>query len=196
MKQLFYFALLFFLGEVTVDAQDLRNICPDNYHPHAIDLGTGVLWACCNVGASDPLDYGDTYEWGTTKVWRNYRMQYIAENVTINNISGSEYDVARMKWGGKWRIPTIDEIENLYDRIIPGRFSYGSDPILIFKGNGRQIVLPSEKDKGDKGNYWSSQRYSNDKENAFYFGFDIWHNYYHGKKNCNDGCVIRPVRDK
>ena len=193
MKHFFYLALFFISVNISVDAQDLRNICPDRNHPHAIDLGTGVLWACCNVGASDPLDYGDTYEWGTTRVWRNYRTQYIAENVTINNISGSEYDVARMKWGGKWRMPTIDEVENLYDRVTSGRYTWGSDPVLIFKGNGKQIVLPSENEEG---NYWSSQRYSSDKEKAFYFGFDIWHNYYHGKKSCNDGCVIRPVRDK
>jgi len=26
--------------------------CPDSNHPHAIDLGIGVKFACCNVGAS------------------------------------------------------------------------------------------------------------------------------------------------
>lgn len=40
--------------------------CPDNNHPHMIDLGlpSGTKWACCNVGASKPEDYGGYYEWG------------------------------------------------------------------------------------------------------------------------------------
>ncbi|MDD7103275.1 MAG: hypothetical protein PUI30_00290, partial [Bacteroidales bacterium] len=40
--------------------------CPDNNHPHMIDLGlpSGTKWACCNVGASKPEDYGGYYTWG------------------------------------------------------------------------------------------------------------------------------------
>lgn len=34
--------------------------CPDGNHPHYIDLGlpSGTKWACCNVGASSPEEYG------------------------------------------------------------------------------------------------------------------------------------------
>lgn len=40
--------------------------CPDENHPHMIDLGlpSGTKWACCNVGASKPEDYGGYYKWG------------------------------------------------------------------------------------------------------------------------------------
>ena len=40
--------------------------CPDNNHPHMIDLGlpSGTKWACCNAGASKPEGYGGRYEWG------------------------------------------------------------------------------------------------------------------------------------
>ena len=43
--------------------------CPDNNHPHAIDLGlpSGTKWACCNVGATNPEEYGGYYAWGETK---------------------------------------------------------------------------------------------------------------------------------
>ncbi len=35
-------------------------LCPDGNHPHMIDLGlpSGTKWACCNVGASSPEEYG------------------------------------------------------------------------------------------------------------------------------------------
>ena len=40
--------------------------CPDNNHPHMIDLGlpSGTKWACCNVGAHSPEEYGGYYAWG------------------------------------------------------------------------------------------------------------------------------------
>ena len=40
--------------------------CPDDNHPHWIDLGlpSGTLWQCCNEGASSPRGYGGYYEFG------------------------------------------------------------------------------------------------------------------------------------
>ena len=31
-----------------------------------VDLGTGIKWATCNVGASKPEEYGDYFAWGAT----------------------------------------------------------------------------------------------------------------------------------
>ena len=40
--------------------------CPDENHPHLIDLGlpSGTKWACCNEGASNPEEYGGYYTFG------------------------------------------------------------------------------------------------------------------------------------
>ena len=42
--------------------------CPDDHHPHLIDLGlpSGTKWACCNVGATAPQGDGGYYAWGET----------------------------------------------------------------------------------------------------------------------------------
>ena len=42
------------------------SFCPDNNHPHAIDLGlpSGNKWSCCELGASEPLNIGGRYPWG------------------------------------------------------------------------------------------------------------------------------------
>ena len=47
--------------------------CPDNNHPHAIDLGlpSRTKWACCNVGANTPEGYGDYFAWGETEKKKN-----------------------------------------------------------------------------------------------------------------------------
>ena len=65
-----------------------------------VNLGLSVKWATCNVGASVPSDYGDQYKWGTTETNGSY-----TEN--IGDISGTNRDVAHIKWGGDWRMPTI-----------------------------------------------------------------------------------------
>ena len=54
-----------------VNAQDIVSYkkCPDNNHPHMIDLGlpSGTLWACCNVGATKQEECGSYFAWGETK---------------------------------------------------------------------------------------------------------------------------------
>ena len=48
--------------------------CPDDHHPHAIDLGlpSGTKWACCNIGATSPEGYGGYYAWGETSEKDDY----------------------------------------------------------------------------------------------------------------------------
>ncbi|MDO5447285.1 MAG: carboxypeptidase regulatory-like domain-containing protein, partial [Prevotellaceae bacterium] len=83
----------------------------------SVDLGltSGVKWATFNVGASKPEEIGDFYAWGETKTkseytWENYPY---AEGGIGPEISGTDNDVAHVKWGGSWRLPTNDEIYEL-----------------------------------------------------------------------------------
>ena len=107
--------------------------CPDGNHPHLIDLGlpSGTKWACCNVGAAMPDDYGGYYAWGETvekSIYAPETYQYAYEDAngsyyingkkyTVINlgsdIAGTQYDVAHVKWGGKWQIPSLDQINEL-----------------------------------------------------------------------------------
>lgn len=99
--------------------------CPDANHPHAIDLGIGVKFACCNVGAASPEQDGDYYAWGETGEKSTYdelsyryggNDQHKRYNDIGNDIAGSQYDVAHVKWQGNWQMPTKEQIELLKDR--------------------------------------------------------------------------------
>ena len=61
--------LLSFLSMIFMVFTTFAQICPDDRHPHAIDLGlpSGTKWACCNVGADNPEGYGGYYAWGETE---------------------------------------------------------------------------------------------------------------------------------
>lgn len=97
----------------------------------AVDLGLSVKWATFNVGATAPEEYGDYFAWGETETkstydWStykfcngskdtqtkyNYNSNYgVVDNKTTLDL---EDDVAHVKWGGEWRMPTRTEIIQL-----------------------------------------------------------------------------------
>lgn len=58
--------------------------CPDDNHPHAIDLGlpSGNKWSCCLLGESEPSTSNQKYPWGyTTPVDDNYIINYMGPDV-------------------------------------------------------------------------------------------------------------------
>lgn len=81
----------------------------------AVDLGLSVKWATFNVGASRPERYGCYYAWGETEEKDSYSEEnylYYSNGSYADigsNIAGTQYDVAHVKWGGAWRMPTSDE---------------------------------------------------------------------------------------
>ena len=82
-----------------------------------VDLGlpSGTLWAFHNVGAEQPYHDGDYYAWGETSIKAGYyEDNSVTTGLQMSDYSGNDdYDVASSKWGGGWRTPTLDEIEEL-----------------------------------------------------------------------------------
>ena len=186
--------------------------CPDGNHPHAIDLGlpSGTKWACCNVGSSSPEFSGNYYAWGETETKEvflcdNYEYKN-PENVfgfqfLGKNISATQFDVAAVKWGAPWRIPTYEECKELVDscRTYIIRDSH-DDCILLIGPNGNGIYMPltgfreSENlhEKNSKGYYWTSIPDESDSMLANFMNIDIFPSVYLGCRNC--GYSVRPVR--
>ena len=151
----------FKIEEKEIINPDAYLTCPDNHHPHMIDLGlpSGTLWACCNVGASNPEEAGGTYEWGETEEssgypypknkWKEYvgnenGMYWWTKYSSEDNktVLDPEDDAAHVKWGGSWRMPTHEESKELIVNCIY------ENPIdmngWILKGiNGNSIFFPS-----------------------------------------------------
>ena len=127
--------------------------CPDNNHPHVIDLGlpSGTKWACCNVGASTPMDNGGYYAWGETDEketynWDNYSHYSNGKCLDIGyDIANTQYDVAHVKWGGAWVIPSMEQIQELFDNCTYTYTRIETDATFggLFTGpNGNAIFLP------------------------------------------------------
>ena len=78
-KKFFSMAMLAMLATsfVACDKNDDDN---DNVNTDVVDLGlpSGIKWATCNVGATNPWNYGNYYAWGETETesdysWDNYK---------------------------------------------------------------------------------------------------------------------------
>jgi len=160
--------------------------CPDEHHPHLIDLGlpSGTKWACCNIGAHNPEGYGGYYAWGETEAkenfdWDNY-LFYNAETGNCDSIaediSGSAYDVAHILWGGSWRMPSLVQFQELIDNCTREENSLNNENGFLFTGpNGGAIFLPAAGGylyencyyTGKDAYYWTSSLVPNDANTAY-----------------------------
>ena len=101
----------------------------ENGHDY-VDLGltSGTKWATANVGAKTPQDYGNYYAWGETTTKETYNWStYLDGNISsvsdcgtdkdalkgVTDIAGTQYDAAKANWGGKWRMPTDEQQDEL-----------------------------------------------------------------------------------
>ena len=196
--------------------------CPDNKHPHAIDLGlpSGTKWACCNLGASTPVSYGKYFAWGETspkniytKENHVYYSEYnysLGKDVYVNigtNIAGTNYDAARANWGAPWKMPTNSQIEELFN-VSNTKYDLtkenGVAGIRFTGNNGGSIFLPAagvtyygnSDYVGVYGCYWSSSILAEDSRYARHLFFYIY-DYYSvggGHDDRFHGLPIRPVR--
>lgn len=196
-------------------------ICNDANHVHAVDLGLSVKWACCNVGASSPEGYGGYYAWGETEEKSNYGwdcykwgdMHYMTKYCT-NNIYGivdnkttlePEDDVAHVKWGDSWRMPTFDEIEELYNKCSwEWARVNGVEGYKVTGPNGNRIFLPAAGYRwagpaggggyGTHGDYWSSTLYDGRSQACdLYFNSGYWNLYSNTVRS--SGLSVRPVSE-
>ena len=173
----------------------------ENGHQY-VDLGLSVKWATCNVGTTKPEGYGDYFAWGETRSKSYYNGSSYAyyDNPTTLPLSA---DAARANWGGQWRMPTIDEFEELRNNCTwKWTTQNGVNGYKVTSNsNGNYIFLPAAGYRdlgslygaGDYGYYWSSSAYGpNYSTTALYLYF-----YSTWKDRKNDykaaGRSVRPV---
>lgn len=131
-----------------------------------VDLGlpSGTKWATCNIGATKSEDYGYYYAWGETFT----KSEYGESNYTYSDnptILPARADAATINWGAVWRMPTMEEINELYNNCTHEWTSQnGANGLLITGPNGNSIFLPAAGYQDEKGGfdaditgaYWSS----------------------------------------
>lgn len=179
----------------------------------AVDLGLSVLWAPFNVGCDQPSlrMIGGYYGYGepTGKLVTTTNSVYW-NSTSLGDYSGTEYDIARVHWGGRWRTPRRADLDELLSRcqwtlVHPS----GSPPgYLVVGPNGNRIFLPLagfrwEEDyyePGIRGYYWlTCSSLGERKDFPQNIGFSLVLGIGEisvGEADVADGFSVRPVIDR
>lgn len=180
-KSIYYICLIaaiLCLQGCPIEIPPVDNSGEENGHEY-IDMGTSVMWSPVNLGATVIGEYGDYYAWGeletkeyyadSTYKWydieqKKYTKYVLNDNkgTTIDNLTTLELedDVAHVKWGGTWRMPTEEEMQELIDKcnFEYKETEYGPGFLVTAKNNNRMFLpLSMIWDDGVKwGYYWTS----------------------------------------
>ena len=179
-----YFYKAYYINQMFIYYGEIKEFKTDEWKgPEAVDLGLSVKWADMNVDAYRPWERGNFYSWGELEpkeLYRssNYRFyhegtmsltKYCNDKIygyqeytdTLTALE-PEDDVAHVKWGGDWRIPSKDEFLELMDTTncawiytnMGGMTGYKVES----KKNGNSIFLPDASDSHGCGGglYWAN----------------------------------------
>ena len=133
-----------------------------------VEMGDGLKWATCNVGATKAEEFGDFLVWAETEpyyssfdplTWKDdlyygyekskyfsHESPYNATKYNEDNriVLDPEDDAAKVKWGGTWRTPKASEFEKLLDENL---FTW-----KLETQNGVEGYTVTSKIKGYEGN--------------------------------------------
>ena len=166
-----------------------------------------MKWAKCNVGAEKETDYGYYFQWGDIEdksnancTWESYKycngsydtLTKYNNNSLFGTVDNKktlepEDDAARVYMGGDWRMPTMDDFQELINK----RYTFKewiedyngtgvSGRKITSKTNGNSIFIPaagicrdgSVDYVGSSGVIWSSSLGVAGPSTAWYLCFD------------------------
>ena len=211
-------------GEDNVLPNDSIVSSGEFHNGHAlVDLGLSVKWATCNVGATKPEEFGGYYAWGETEEknnydWDTYKYGYYNEEgyslcskyclheycglVDNKTILDASDDVAHVKWGGNWRMPTSEEMQELREKCKwEGDVLNGVSGVRFTGPNGNSIFLPTagyrggngHGDVGPNGFYWSASLGVYNCYNALFLYFHYDGSHFLSDYGRYGGLSVRPV---
>ncbi|MBQ8542174.1 MAG: toll/interleukin-1 receptor domain-containing protein [Bacteroidaceae bacterium] len=185
-----------------------------------VDLGLSVKWAGWNIGATAPEEYGDYYAWGETTTksdysWSTYIWCKGNDSTMTKYCTNSKYgtmdkrtilepsdDVAYVKWGGSWRMPTNAEQDELCEKCEwEWTALNGVKGYKVTGPSGNSIFLPAAGFRNNTGLYrkgvegvcWSSSLYRSTNSKGYVLFLDsTCYNDNHISNRCN-GRTVRPV---
>ena len=195
--------------------------------PQMVDLGLSVKWASLNLGADLPGRYGNYYAWGEAATkdsysWNSYLWGGSSTTLTKYNLDSTkgvvDYrrtldpadDAAQQAWGDDWRVPTLDEWNELKNtsnctwtwtqqngyygyKVTSKKSGYTSNSIFLPAAGAKDGS--SVSNAGTYGEYWTATLYPTDYSKAY--RLDASKNTIQwSMPNRYMGCSIRPVSGK
>ncbi len=182
----------------------LGNVSVEPTHEYVeLGLPSGTLWATMNVGANSPGEYGDLFAWGEITAknyydWSTYKWCNGSYNTMTKYCNDSSYgyngfvddkteldpedDAATANWGPGWRIPSSEQIRELYNNCTSQWITTNGviGCLFISKINGASLFIPAAGyrygnnliSRGTYGRYWSRTLRTTATYRSSYLFFD------------------------
>ena len=167
----------------------------------AVDLGLSVDWAKSDFNMPYLWDLSGYFLWGDP-TGNAVVMDYVAPE--LNNICDTQYDMARVRLGKGWRLPTREEVEELLSSCVwqestTGAWLYGPNGQgILLRHTG--IALPSDGPAGsvsltfkDKG-YVMTGESTGSGESRMAFAYQFDKNFSYNLVSYNAAMVKFPIR--
>ena len=186
-----------------------------------VDLGLSVKWANKNLGALTAERPGQLLSWGELSPKASYYFDqyefYDQSSGSFTNIgsdiSATQYDAAYSQSGGKYRMPTRAEMQELVKNCtFTNEVVNGVDGFRVTGPNGNSIFMPASGyrqytslqyiSNGSSnmkcGFYWTSEPYGSNNTSLYAYSLTIGPD---GTRNLNRfrrdyGLAIRPVENR
>lgn len=149
--------------ETFVDDTEIQ--CPKS---DAVDMGLDVLWAKWNMGETSEFAALQCFGWGAINGNEDYSsLDNFPSPFPPDNISGTEYDIATVKWGEGWRLPTSDDFAELWNNstISIGEYAGTTYYKIQSEINGNIIYFPLGI-TSNTASYWTGSLYGKDTRRA------------------------------
>ena len=155
-------------GSITFSTE-VATIMPTQWTtPDALDLGLSVKWATCNLGATSPEEYGDYFAWGETEPKEKYSWETYKWGSSLSKYNATddkkildpEDDAAHVRLGDKWRIPSVEEHNELIENCVWTCTTFNDiTGYKVTAKNGNSIFLPTVGYKGSNGPSYPAGQY-------------------------------------
>lgn len=218
-------------GEATIIAESVdtgvQTVCSVVVRePKSIDLGLSVKWSCLNLGATSEEESGEFFSWGDVQSHSNttYRTYpWMSDQKLTKYCMSSGYglngyvdnkteldpldDIVHWQFGGKWRMPTTEEFNELLDETKCSwewtKVNNQSGYLITSYKTGASIFLPrtgyyykmGSLSSRENGYYWSSSLDTSYSPNAYslVLSSSCYKVFSHSR---DDELTIRPVYDE
>lgn len=194
-------------------ARITRSLTDEGRAAQAVDLGlpSGTLWADRNIGASSESELGQWFYWGDVfqpedSVFTEDKYKTLPAYKANADIAHTRFDMATLRWGGEWQLPTKEQILELISECTLTTENGGcratskSDPtksiLLPYTANCDHRGWVRGYNNYGWGCYWSSTPETNNKADYFYFNeYDVISlNAGHAPTVRFAGISVRPVQ--
>lgn len=152
-----------------------------------LKLPSGTKWAQCNIGATIPCEPGLLFQWGRVDGYEHGDINHqfsvddpptpvSGKSYTTGDILSPEDDAATVNMGGKWRMPTKADMDELYKNTTSswvtcyveheGEHTAMLGRVFVSKiDESKMLFLPASgrwapnsfRDRNKQGRFWSSE---------------------------------------